>query len=212
MRKATSLQPRSIPASACRNFGGSTGRTEGLMAEQTLAADPALFDKLAAEIRRRVAEQGFMKHMGAEIEELRPGSCTVGVWRRPELLQQHGFFHGGVTAFLVDNATTVAAATMLQPQKRVLTAEYKLSFISPAIGERLVCRARVIKPGKLLSIVAADVFSRSGTDEKQTAAALATIAVVDAARCRDRREINRKRCLSYDSPGLNGGSSPSGTL
>ena len=73
-----------------------------------------------------------MAHMGAELTELTRGSCTLAVDRRPELLQQHGLFHGGVTAFLVDNATTIAAAASRgQP---ALTAEYKLNLLSPASG------------------------------------------------------------------------------
>jgi len=70
-----------------------------------------------------------MNLVGAELSELSRGTCTIAVERRPELLQQHGFFHGGVTAFLVDNATTIAAATSRgQP---ALTAEYKLNLLSP---------------------------------------------------------------------------------
>jgi uncharacterized protein (TIGR00369 family) len=87
-------------------------------------------------------------------------------------------FHGGVTAFLVDNSTTIAASTMIQQGQAVLTAEYKLSLLAPGLGERLVCRARVIKAGKILSVVAADVFSVTGAEEKHTATALATIAVI----------------------------------
>ena len=84
--------------------------------------------------------------------------------------------HGGVTAFLVDNATTIAAATSRgQP---ALTAEYKLNLLSPAIGEKLICRARVIKPGRQVSVVAADVFCVSDGVEKHTATALASIAML----------------------------------
>ena len=73
-----------------------------------------------------------MAHMGAELTELARGSCTLAVDRRPELLQQHGLFHGGVTAFLVDNATTIAAAASRgQP---VLTAEYKLNSAVAGVG------------------------------------------------------------------------------
>jgi uncharacterized protein (TIGR00369 family) len=98
--------------------------------------------------------------------------------RRPELLQQHGLFHGGVTAFLVDNATTIAAATSRgQP---ALTAEYKLNLLSPATGERLICRARVIKPGRQVAVVAADVFCVTGGIERHTATALASIAMLSA--------------------------------
>jgi uncharacterized protein (TIGR00369 family) len=134
------------------------------------------FAPIAKRIREGVGRQGFMTHIGAEISELARGTCTLAVDRRPELLQQHGFFHGGVTAFLVDNATTIAAATSRgQP---ALTAEYKLNLLSPASGERLICRARVIKPGRQVAVVAADVFCVIDGIEKHTATALASIAML----------------------------------
>lgn len=138
-------------------------------------ADPE-FAAVAERINVNVGRQGFMRLVGAEISDLSRGKCTIAVDRRPDLLQQHGFFHGGVTAFLVDNATTIAAATSRgQP---ALTAEYKLNLLSPAVGEKLICRARVIKPGRQVSVVAADVFCVSDGVEKHTATALASIAML----------------------------------
>jgi len=93
------------------------------------------------------------------------------------LLQQNGLFHGGVTAFLVDNATTIAAAA--SRGQSALTAEYKLNLLSPATGERLICRARVIKPARQVAVVAADVFCVTDGVEKHTATALASIAMLD---------------------------------
>ncbi len=143
--------------------------------------DAVSFESRAAGIRERVALQGFMHLVGAEIDDLAPGLSTISVTRRNDLLQQHGLFHGGVTAFLIDNGTTIAAATVLRPGQGVLTAEYKLNLFSSADGDRLICRSRVIKPGSRMIIVAADVFSEKDGREKQTAAALATIAVLDQA-------------------------------
>jgi uncharacterized protein (TIGR00369 family) len=137
------------------------------------------FAPIAKRIRESVGRQGFMTHVGAELSELARGSCTLAVDRRPELLQ-HGLFHGGVTAFLVDNATTIAAATSRgQP---ALTAEYKLNLLSPAAGDRLICRARVIKPGRQVAVVAADVFCLIDGVEKHTATALASIAMLTEQR------------------------------
>ena len=137
----------------------------------------AEFVPIAARIHDSVGRQGFMAHVGARLSELARGSCTLEVERRPELLQQNGLFHGGVTAFLVDNATTIAAAASRgQP---ALTAEYKLNLLSPAVGERLICRARVIKPGRQVAVVAADVFCVTDGVEKHTATALASIAMLD---------------------------------
>jgi len=141
-------------------------------------ADPdPLFAPIATRIRDNVGRQGFMALIGAELSELARGSCTLAVDRRLELLQQHGFFHGGVTAFLVDNATTIAAAT--SRGQAALTAEYKLNLLSPATGERLICRARVIKPGRQIAVVAADVFCVIDGLEKHTATALASIAMLN---------------------------------
>ncbi len=135
------------------------------------------FLPIARRIRENLGRQGFMGLVGAELAELARGSCALAVNRRDELLQQHGFFHGGVTAFLVDNATTIAAATSRgQP---VLTAEYKLNLLAPAAGSRLICRARVIKSGRQVAVVAADVFCLTGGVEKHTATALASIAMLD---------------------------------
>ena len=135
------------------------------------------FAPIESSIRDSVGRQGFMSHVGAELSELARGSCTLSVDRRPELLQQNGLFHGGVTAFLVDNATTIAAAA--SRGQAALTAEYKLNLLSPAVGERLICRARVIKPGRQVAVVAADVYCITGGVEKHTATALASIAMLD---------------------------------
>ncbi len=134
----------------------------------------------AEAIRARIAQIAFCKLIGSALDELGPGFCTASVARRPELLQYLGMFHGGVTAYLIDHATTVAAATIVRPGQSVLTAEYKLNLLAPATGERLICRAHVLRPGRTLTVVAADVFSLAEGREKQTAAALATIAVIDA--------------------------------
>jgi uncharacterized protein (TIGR00369 family) len=135
------------------------------------------FAPIVKRIRESLSQQGYMTLVGAELAELARGSCTLAVDRRPELLQQHGFFHGGVTAFLVDNATTIAAATSRgQP---ALTAEYKLNLLSPASGDRLICRARVIRPGRQVAVVAADVFCVTDGVEKHTATALASIAMLE---------------------------------
>src|SRR5689334_13136373 len=138
-------------------------------------ADPE-FAAVAERIHANVGRQGFMNLVGAELSELSRGTCSIAIDRRPELLQQHGFFHGGVTAFLVDNATTIAAAT--SRGQGALTAEYKLNLLSPATGERLICRARVIKPGRQVAVVAADVYCVTDGVEKHTATALASIAML----------------------------------
>jgi uncharacterized protein (TIGR00369 family) len=139
------------------------------------------FERVEAAIRAALAAQGFMRHVGAEIVAIERGRVVLALARRPEVLQQHGYFHGGAVAFLVDNATTCAAGTMLDRSRQgCLTAEYKLNFVSPAVGARIVCEAEVLKPGRNLTLVEAKVWSEEGAARKLCAAALATIAVIEA--------------------------------
>jgi uncharacterized protein (TIGR00369 family) len=136
--------------------------------------------EIARAIRSALDAQGFLHHMGASVDEVAPGQVVMSVSRRPELLQQHGFFHGGVVAFLVDNATTAAAGTVIDRERQTcLTAEYKLNIVAPALGEQLTCTASVVKPGRRLTIVEAKVHSHSGDKTKLVAVALATIANIE---------------------------------
>src|ERR1044072_7794963 len=86
----------------------------------------ANFLAVAAAITHTLENQGFTKLVGAEVVSVEKGVVVMALDRRPEVLQQNGLFHGGVLAYLVDNATTAAAGTMIDRAKRsVITAEYK---------------------------------------------------------------------------------------
>lgn len=140
-------------------------------------ADFAAKDKA---IRAAVNAQGMMQHMGARIDELSAGGAIFSLPRRPEILQQNGFFHGGVIAFLIDVTATTAAATLIDRENQsCLTAEYKLNFVAPAKGETILCEANVVKPGRKLSVVEAKVFSEEAGDRRLVSIALATIAVTE---------------------------------
>src|ERR1051325_10730705 len=139
------------------------------------------FPAVAAAIRRTLESQGFTKLVGAEVVSVEPGALTMAVNRRPELLQQNGLFHGGVIAYLIDNATTAAAATVIDRATRsVITGEYKINLIAPSTGDRLTCRAEVVKAGRTLTVVGAKVFGRIEGAEKPVAVALATIVNLHA--------------------------------
>jgi uncharacterized protein (TIGR00369 family) len=140
----------------------------------------ARFQPIAADIRETLESQGFTKLLGAEVVSVEPRVVVMAVDRRPEVLQQAGLFHGGVIAYLVDNSTTAAAATVLDRATRtVITAEYKINLVSPSVGDRLTCRAEVVRPGRLLTVVEAKVTCRTDGEEKLVAVALATIANLD---------------------------------
>jgi uncharacterized protein (TIGR00369 family) len=131
------------------------------------------------EYRRRVQEsfarQGLMKHLGAELVSLQPGGAEIRVPFRPELTQQHGYFHAGVTGAVADSACGYAAYTLMAADATVLTVEYKINLLSPADGDELIARARVVRSGKTLKICTADVIVRKDGAESHCATMLSTI-------------------------------------
>lgn len=134
-----------------------------------------------ATIRERIHAglngQGMLHHLDVRIDEVAPGRVVLSLPFRKEVAQQNGFFHRGAIGFLVDDATAAAAATVVRDGETVLTAEYKINFVAPGVGERLVCRAETIKAGRTLIPVEARVYAVKDGVETLCAVALASMAV-----------------------------------
>jgi uncharacterized protein (TIGR00369 family) len=128
-----------------------------------------------AKVRASFARQTFLELLGARIEALQPGECALRLQRRPDLCQQHGFMHAGVTTTLADTGAGYAAFSLMPPGSSVLTTELKINLIAPADGESLVARASVIKPGRTLSTVIANVYAANGDKETHIAIFVATM-------------------------------------
>ena len=112
----------------------------------------------AAAVRASFARQGAMQHIGARIERIEPGECEIAVDYRPELTQQNGFFHAGITSAIADSAGGYAAFSLFPEGADVLTVEYKINLIEPARGQTLVAVGRVVRAGRLCA-TRLDVFA-----------------------------------------------------
>jgi uncharacterized protein (TIGR00369 family) len=133
-------------------------------------------------IRDRAAGDAVLQLLGAELGALEPGGASVSVGCRPELVtEEEGCFHEDVTTMLVEHGARIAAATRIGDGEACLATEYRLNHLAPAHGERLVCRARVVRAGRLASVVAADVVCVTGAHEVTTATAIATVSIVEAS-------------------------------
>lgn len=120
-----------------------------------------------------LAQQAFSKVVGATLDVFEPGAAQLSVPLSPHLLQQDGFVHGGVLAYLADNALTYAGASVLG---KVLTSEFKINFLRPAVNaERLVAVATVVGSGKTQAVCRCDVFLERDGERKLCAAAQGTI-------------------------------------
>lgn len=124
--------------------------------------------------RKVLASQPFSVMVGAELAALSPGKAELRLLLQPSLQQQHGFLHGGVVSYLADNALTYAGgAAMAVP---VVTSEYKINYVRPAIGELLIARAECVSVGRQQAVVRCDVYVVKEGEERLCAVAQGTIA------------------------------------
>ncbi|WUJ67723.1 PaaI family thioesterase [Kribbella soli] len=138
----------------------------------------------AADVRARVQEsferQGLMEHLGARISHIGPGEVRIELASRPEVTQQHGYFHAGATSSIADSAGGYAAFTLFPEGTTVLTVEFKINLLAPAEGERLEAVGTVIKAGRTLTICKLEVFGVAGERRTLVAVGQQTLIQVEA--------------------------------
>ena len=132
-------------------------------------------------VRDSFAQQQFMTTIGASLRSVKSGAVEIEIAFRAELTQQNNFLHAGVITSILDSACGYAAMTMAPENANVLSVEFKLNLLSPAVGERFVARAQVKRAGKTITVCAADAFAVNAAGEKLVATMLATIIRVDRA-------------------------------
>ncbi|MGN7867639.1 PaaI family thioesterase [Paracoccus sp. 22332] len=135
-------------------------------------------DATVARIRDSFARQGLMGLLGAELAQVKAGLVTIRLPFRPELTQQHGYFHAGGTASVADSAGGYAGFTLFPDDSSVLTVEFKLNLMNPAQGDHLEAVGRVIKPGRTLTICQLDVWGVTPDRRIHVATGLQTLICV----------------------------------
>jgi uncharacterized protein (TIGR00369 family) len=131
-------------------------------------------DELLEIGRQVLASQPFSVWIKAELISFSVGRAELVVPIADHLKQQYGYLHGGVLSYAADNAMTFAGGSVLGPQ--VITVEYKINYLRPASGERLVARASVIHAGKRQAVCRCELFTVQGSEEMLCATSQGTIS------------------------------------
>jgi acyl-CoA thioesterase len=113
----------------------------------------------------------FARLLGIELDDIGNGTATLGLTVRKELTQNHGVVHGGAIASLIDTATAFAIISQLASKERVTTVDLTISYLRPITEGRITAVAKVVRSGRRLFVVSAEVFDNDG---KLTATALST--------------------------------------
>ena len=126
-------------------------------------------------VRASFARQRVMDTMGATLTRVAPGEIEIELPFDDRLTQQHGFLHAGVVTTVLDSACGYAAYTLMNPGSEVLAIEFKVNFLAPAVGDKLVARARVVRAGRTITVCQADGMMLRGDDERHVATMVATM-------------------------------------
>lgn len=132
-----------------------------------------------ARVRGSFARQGLMETLGASLVHVSPGQVDIVLAPSPAISQQHGFVHAGAVASIADSAAGYAALTLMPPGAGVLTAEFKINLLAPAVGERIVAKGKVIKAGRTLTLAQTDVFAEREGQERLVAVLTATLMTIE---------------------------------
>lgn len=120
-----------------------------------------------------------MRTLGATLDRVAPGQVEISLRPKPEVSQQHGFVHAGAVSAIADSAAGYAALSLMPPDRGVLTVEFKINFLAPAAGERIVARGKVVKAGRTLTLTQTDVFAENNGQERLIALLTATVMAVE---------------------------------
>lgn len=127
------------------------------------------------EIEQSFSKQTIMSLIGARLSRVEPGVVEINLPYRADLAQQHGYLHAGIVATIADSACGYAAYSVMPPGSEVLSVEFKVNLLRPAKGETFLATAEVIKSGKTLTVVRADVVGITGERRELVATMLGTM-------------------------------------
>jgi uncharacterized protein (TIGR00369 family) len=139
----------------------------------------AILEAFEKKVRDSFALQSFMTTIGAKMSSVDRGSVEIRFPFSAGLTQQNGFVHAGAVASIMDSACGYAAMSVAAEEADVLSVEFKVNLMAPAVGESFIARAAVKRAGKRLSICTADAFAVNQDQEKLIATMLATMMNIE---------------------------------
>lgn len=136
-------------------------------------------------LQHRIAEsfssQTMMQTLGAQLDSVEAGRVVISAPILPGSRQQHGVAHAALTFALGDTAAGYTALSVMPEDAEVMTAEIKINLLAPGRGDRLRATGKVIKPGRRLVVVSAEVHAIDGDRETLIAVLTGTMVPVPAA-------------------------------
>jgi uncharacterized protein (TIGR00369 family) len=132
----------------------------------------------AERIAASFARQTIMTLIGANLLEIAPGVVTITLPYRADLCQQHGFLHAGIITSIIDTACGFAALSLMPADTGVLSVEFKLNLLAPAVGDMFLAHGKVVRAGRTITVCTGEVIAMSGAKQNTIALMQATMMAV----------------------------------
>ena len=132
---------------------------------------PGLTEAQRKRVEAALGTVPFASLLGIQLDSVEDGRATLSLQIRDDFKQNNGVVHGGVIAALIDSATAFAILPLLEPEERTTTVDLTISYLRPLVSGAMVATARVVREGRRLIVVSADLTDSTG---KLAATALST--------------------------------------
>jgi uncharacterized protein (TIGR00369 family) len=132
---------------------------------------------LKDQVRHIFDSANFVRDLGMQLTRIEDEYCETILVPAERHRQQHGLIHAGVMATMADHTSGCAARSAFGLDCDVITVEFKVNFLRPAVADRLRFRGHVLRAGKMLVICEAEVFALKDEEEKLVSKATVTLAV-----------------------------------
>ena len=119
----------------------------------------------------------FVRDLGMQLTGIEDDFCETVLFPSERHRQQHGLIHAGVLATMADHTSGCAARSAVGLDQDVVSVEFKINFLRPAIADRLRCRGRALRAGRMLVVCEAEIFAEQHSEEKLVSKAMVTLAV-----------------------------------
>jgi uncharacterized protein (TIGR00369 family) len=126
----------------------------------------------AQDIARSFGRQGALKTVSAVLLDIQPGLCRLSLPISESVSQHHGYVHGGIVGMIGDVAGGYAAMSLFEPGREILTIEYKINFLAPALGVTLQATGKVVRPGRSIAVTTVELVAFDAARAGRTIALL----------------------------------------
>ena len=128
------------------------------------------------DLHRRIAEsfdrQQLLVTLGARLSSVEDGGVEIELPACQAIQQQHGYAHAGAIATIADSACGYACLTRMPEGSAVLSIEFKVNLLAPAVGQQFIARGRVLRQGRTIGVATAEVVAVSESGDETVIAVM----------------------------------------